>query len=175
MDSKYQLAAVEMAERDVIVGEKIGGERFFYPEKTVTRADFLIMAMRAVGIDTTLVAANDSGFADSASFTAYQNRYIAMARRLGLVVGMDTESGRCFCPNEVITSAQAATIISRVAKMQELSFGDAVYASIGSDDEISDDGYAMLASVGLVASEDRAAQITRADAAALLYTLTCCE
>lgn len=175
VDSKYQLAAVEMAERDVIVGEKIGGERFFYPEKTVTRADFLIMAMRAVGIDTTLVAANDSGFADSASFTAYQNRYIATARRLGLVVGMDTENGRCFCPNEVITSAQAATIISRVASMQELSFGDAVYASIGSDDEISDDGYAMLASVGLVVSEDRAAQITRADAAALLYTLTCCK
>ena len=169
------LAAVEMAERDVIVGEKIGDERFFYPDKTISRADFLIMTMRANGIDTTLVAANDSGFADSDSFTPYQNRYIATAARLGLVVGMDTEQGRCFCPNDAITSAQAATLISRIAAMREFAFGDAVYASVGTDEEISDDGYAMLASVGLVAYEDRHAELTRADAAELLYTMVTYE
>ena len=75
----------------------------------------------------------------------------------------------------MITSAQAATIISRIAALRELSFGDAVYASVGTDSEISDDGYAMLASVGLVASEDRSAALTRADAVNLLYTLLCCK
>ena len=173
--SEYQLPAVEMAERGVIVGEKIGDESFFYPDKTVTRADFLIMAMNANGIDSSLIAADESGFADSASFTSYQNKYISAAKRLGLVVGIDTEEGRCFLPNEVITSAQAATIISRIAALRELSFGDAVYASVGTDSEISDDGYAMLASVGLVASDDRSAELTRADAVSLLYTLLCCK
>ena len=57
--------------------------------------------------------------------------------------------------------------------MQELPFGDAVYASVGTDEEITDDGYAMLASVGLVASDDRDAEITGADAVDLLYTLLC--
>ena len=171
--SEYQLPAVEMAELGVIVGEQIGDTHFFYPDKTVTRADFLIMAMNAVGIDPSLIAANESGFADSASFTEYQNEYISAARKLGLVVGIDTEDGRCFCPNDIITSAQAATLISRIASMQELPFGDAVYASVGTDEEITDDGYAMLASVGLVASDDRDAEITRADAVDLLYTLLC--
>ena len=173
--SEYQLPAVEMAELGVIVGEKIGDESFFYPDKTVTRADFLIMAMNANGIDSSLIAADESGFADSASFTSYQNKYISAAKRLGLVVGIDTEEGRCFLPNDVITSAQAATIISRIAALRELSFGDAVYASVGTDSEISDAGYAMLASVGLVASEDRSAALTRADAVNLLYTLLCCK
>ncbi len=173
--SEYQLPAVAMAEMGVIVGEQIGDERFFYPDKTVSRSDFLIMAMNAMGIDPTLIAADESGFADSASFTEYQNEYISAAAGLSLVVGIDTEDGRCFLPNEAITSAQAATLISRIAAMEELPFGDAVYACVGTDDEISDDGYAMLASVGLALSEDRDVRLTRADTVSLLYTLTCMQ
>ncbi len=173
--SEYQLPAVAMAEMGVIVGEQIGEEQYFYPDKTVSRADFLIMAMNAMGIDPSLFAADESGFADSAEFTEYQNEYISAAQGLGIVVGVDTEQGRCFLPNETITSAQAATVISRIAALEGLSFGDAVYASVGTDDEISDDGYAMLASVGLAASEDRDAALTRADAVSLLYTLTCMQ
>ena len=165
-------SAVLLASKDAFIGEKIGNEWYFHPEKTVTRGEFLMMAMKMNHIETELLAADDSGFADSASFSPAENKYIATAARLGLVVGIDTENGRCFCPDEVITSVQASTILSRIAKLDGLALADAVLASADAEAEISDEGMAMLSSVGLAVSEDRNAEITRADAARLLYQLS---
>ena len=170
--SECALPAALLAEKGAFIGEKLGDEWYFHPEKNVTRADFLMMAMRTCEIDTALFAQNDSGFADKADFTAAQNRYISAATRMGLVIGLDTEAGRCFCPNEPITSEQASTLLGRLAEYKALSFGDIVAASIDEEGVISDDGLAMLSSVGLVAAEDRKTALTRADAAKLLYTLT---
>jgi hypothetical protein len=166
------LPAAVLAEKGAFIGEKLGDEWIFSPEKTVTRADFLMMAMRMCDMDTALISANRSGFADSDTFTASQNRYISAAARMGLIIGLDTENGRCFCPNEPITSEQASTLLGRIAKYRELSFGRSVAASIDEEGVISDDGIAMLASVGLVAGESRKAALTRADVARLLYTLS---
>ena len=170
-DMECALPAALLAEKGALIGEKLGEEWNFYPDKTVTRADFLMMAMKMCDIDTALMASNQSNFADSASFTDAQNRYIATAARMGLVIGMDTEDGRCFCPNEPITSEQASTLLGRIANYKELSFGEAVAASIDEEGVISDDGLAMLASVGLLADTERKAVLTRASAAELLYTL----
>ncbi len=170
--SACALPAAVLAEKGVFIGEKLGDEWIFSPNKTVTRADFLMMAMRMCDIDTSLTAADRSGFADSDTFTASQNRYISVATGMGLVIGLDTENGRCFCPNEPITSEQASTLLGRIAEYKELSFGKAVAASIDGEGVISDDGIAMLASVGLVMSDDRKTELTRADVARLLYTLT---
>ena len=170
--SECALPAAVLAEKGAFIGEKLGDEWIFSPEKTVTRADFLMMAMRMCDMDTTLISANRSGFADSDTFTASQNRYISAAARMGLVIGLDTESGRCFCPNEPITSEQASTLLGRIAEYKQLSFGRSVAASIDEEGVISDDGIAMLASVGLVAGEDRKTALTRADVARILYTLT---
>ena len=169
------LSAVALAEKDVFIGEKIGGEAFFYPEKAVSRADFLIMAMQLCDVEVNLLAPRRSSFADAADFSAYQMKYITTAESLGLIVGLDSENGRIFDPNTPITSSQASTILARIATGRELSFSDAVAACVDADAEISDDGYAMLASVGLVATEDRTAAITRADAAKLLYNFSKCR
>lgn len=166
------LSATVLAEKGAFIGEKLGDEWTFSPEKTVSRADFLMMAMKMCDIDTTLLSANQSGFADCNTFTATQNRYIATAAGMGLVIGLNTENGRCFCPNEPITSEQAATLLGRIAQYKELSFGRSVTASIDEEGVISDDGLAMLASVGLVIGGDRKTELTRADVAKLLYTMT---
>lgn len=171
-NAKEAHSAVLLASKDAFIGEKIGEEWYFYPEKTVTRGEFLVMAMKMNDIDIDLLAANESGFADSKDFSAAENKYIATAARLGIVVGMDTEQGRCFCPDEAITSVQASTIISRIAKLDGLALADAVLASAESGAEISDEGMAMLSAVGLAVSENRDAVITRADAAELLYQLS---
>ena len=171
-ENECALSAAVLAEKGALVGEKLGEEWYFYPEKTVTRADFLMMAMQMCEIDTALLASNDSGFADKDIFTDTQNRYISAAAREGLVIGLDTDEGRCFCPNDPITSEQASTLLGRIAEWKELSFGGIVAASIDEEGVISDEGLRMLASVGLVAGEERKAEITRADAARLIYTLT---
>jgi hypothetical protein len=168
---KNALPAVSLAEKGILIGEKVGDDWYFYPEKTVTRADFLMMAMQMCEIDTALFASDDSGFADKTNFTDTQNRYISTAARMGLVIGLDTENGRCFCPDAVITAEQASTLLGRLAKYKNLSFGEIVAASIDEDGVISDDGMAMLASVGFDIGDDRKTPLTRADVARLLYTL----
>ncbi len=172
LEAKEAHAAVLLASKGALVGEKLGNEWYFYPEKTVTRSEFLMMAMKMNDIETELFAADDSGFADSGEFTAAENKYIATAARLGIAVGIDTEKGRCFCPHEEITSAQASTIISRIARLDGLEIADAVLASADGESEISDEGMAMLSSVGLAVLGERDASVTRADAAELLYRLS---
>ncbi len=168
--AKEAHAAVLLAENDAFIGEKIGSAWYFHPEKTVTRGEFLIMAMKMNDMDPALFAARDSAFADKESFSETEERYIAAARALGIVQGMDTEEGRCFKQDEPITSAQASTIISRIAGLYGVDLGDAV--PVSAEAEVSDEGMALLASVGLAAGEGRDTQITRADAAGLLYQLS---
>lgn len=111
------MAAVILAENDILTGEKLGDEMTFSPEKEISRADFLIMAMRASDIDKG-DSAVASKFEDDASFTGYQRRYIAKAQEMKLVYGFDTDSGAVFRPNESITLAHAATIVGRIAGLE---------------------------------------------------------
>lgn len=122
------------------------------------------MAMNANGIDSSLIAADDSGFADSCILHKLSKQVYFCGETTRPRRWNRHGRGTLLPPERVDTSAQAATIISRIAALRDLSFGDAVYASVGTDNEISDDGYAMLASGRLVASEDRSAELTRADA-----------
>ena len=171
-DAREAHSAVLLAAKDAFVGEKIGDHWYFYPEKTVTRGEFLVMAMKMNDIDINLLASDESGFADSADFSPSENKYIATAARLGIVFGIDTEEGRCFCPDAAITSAQASTMITRIARLKGSALANAILASVDIDEEVSEEGMAMLYEAGLVASEDRSAKITRADAAELLYQLS---
>ncbi len=171
-DAKSAHSAVLLAEKNAFIGEKIGTEWYFYPEKTVTRGEFLVMAMKMNDIETELLAADDSGFADSEGFTPTENKYIATAANLGIAFGIETENGRCFMPDMPITSVQASTIISRIAGLCGYALDDAVLASARTDAEISDEGMAILSSVGLAVSGERDDEITRADAAELLYQLS---
>ncbi len=165
-------SAVVLASNHALIGEKIGSQWYFYPEKTVTRGEFLMMAMKMNGIETELLSADDSGFADSAGFTKTENDYISAAADLGIVMGIDTENGRCFLPDEPITSLQASTIISRIAGLCGYRFADAVLACAEPGKELSDQGLAMMTSAGFVIPEDSSSPVTRADAAQLLFQLS---
>ncbi len=162
-------AAAVLAAEDIFVGEKVGSEWYFHPEKTVTRGEFLVMAMKLFDIETELLAADDSGFADKGAFTAVQDRYITTAADLGIVYGMDTEAGRGFFPNENITAEQAAMIVSRMASLCGRAFGEAVPVSAG--EMITDEDLATLAAAGVAVPSERGEALTRAEAAALLYSV----
>ena len=50
LDAGEAHAAVLLASKGALVGEKIGSDWYFYPEKTVTRSEFLMMAMKMNGL-----------------------------------------------------------------------------------------------------------------------------
>ena len=167
-DSDAHTAAVILAEKDIFSGEKLGDVRTFSPEKEISRADFLIMAMRASDIEK---GASDvaSKFEDDADFTAYQRRYIARAEEMGLVYGFETDTGAAFRPNESITLAHAATIIGRIAGMEKYNTDDSISVFASEKSEITQEGMDTLASIGVFADADGEKALTRSEAAKLLF------
>lgn len=161
------MAAVILAENDILTGEKLGDMRTFSPEKEISRGDFLIMAMRASDIDKGDASAV-SLFTDDASFTGYQRRYIAKAQEMKLVYGFDTDDGAVFRPNESITLAHAATIVGRIAGIEKYSVDDAVCVFADEKTEITQEGIDVLASLGVFADTSAEKALSRAEAAKLL-------
>ncbi len=109
-DSKAANAALALTEAGVMSGTQVGNQYFFYPERTVTRAELLVMAMNAAGI-TDVPACEKTGFDDDADIAPAMKGYIATAYQMGYISGTLKEGKLCFLPNEEINRAEAAVMI----------------------------------------------------------------
>lgn len=92
----------------VAVLQGVGGGRFS-PERTMTRAEFATVVVRALG----LKEKETTAFSDVRSHYWF-NGYVGSAHFYGLVEG--TGNGR-FTPNGLITKEQAAVLLMRAAKL----------------------------------------------------------
>jgi hypothetical protein len=92
----------------------------FQPDKTVTRAEFTVMLVKALQLEPKA----DSDFKDTAAHWARES--IGTAAAHGLISGYDQNS---FGPDDNITREQAAVIIARATQLetkdQTLNFTDA--------------------------------------------------
>jgi hypothetical protein len=113
VDSKAANAALSLTEAGVMSGVQIGNQHFFYPERTVTRAELLVMAMNAAGI-TDVPACEATGFADDAEIPSAMKGYVSAAYTMGYISGSLKEGKLCFLPGEEITRAEAAVMISAI-------------------------------------------------------------
>ena len=165
--SALHLAAAVLYEKDIMLGEKVGKTKLFNPEGKVTRSDFLIMAMNTTGIEA---KNGESAFADKGEFSPYEQKYIATAEKLGITVGVDTEDGRCFLPDGYITDGEAALMVCRIAALCGIGIveGDVAAAVMANDNY---DALAVLAKAEVFASSEPAAELSRADAAEILYAM----
>lgn len=112
-DSKAANAAIALTEAGVMSGTQIGNQHFFYPERTVTRAELLIMAMNAAGI-TDVPACEKTGFDDDADISSAMKGYVSAAYTMGYISGTLKEGKLCFLPNEEINRAEAAVMICAI-------------------------------------------------------------
>ncbi|MGN1096132.1 MAG: Ig-like domain-containing protein [Eubacteriales bacterium] len=166
-DSSLHLAAAVLAEKDIMLGSKKNGERVFDPCGKVTRADFLIMAMDAAGIN---VSDGTTEFCDEEDFTPYEKKYISTANALGIIVGVDTEKGRCFLPERNITGGEAALIVCRISAISGYELvGSDISVSVMNDD--SYDAVSVLSEAGILDTEKEESELSRADTAKILYSL----
>lgn len=153
LDSKAYTAAVSVGEKGILVGEVIGGQRFFHPEKTVSRGEFLAMAMNAAGIAP--CKTGNTSFCDDEKIDSALRPYVCTAKELGIIFGVETENGIAFKGDEPINASQAATIISRIESL----------------DENATPGASVTTSAGLAENYASADIITRADAANMMYAM----
>ena len=97
----------------------------FKPDKTITRAEFTVMIVKALNLETRA----GKTFTDTASHWAKES--IATAAAHGIISGYDDNT---FGPGNLITREQAAVIVSLAAKLKavtgELNFTDSQAISL---------------------------------------------
>ena len=172
--SRVHHEALTLAQMNVMSGVTLGSNTYFMPDKSVSRIDFLVMLMHALGYEN-VEAVFDTGFDDDAEIPASLKGYVREARRLGLVNGSVNESGEClFMPNGEITRAEAARVVSRVVGISvptvKPTFSDKKDIPTWAQDAIY-----TLNDLGFIDSRDGAispsANITRGEVAKMLYAL----
>lgn len=113
-DSPHQNSALVMTEKGIMGGTQVGSALYFYPEREVSRAEFVVMAMSAAGI-TDIAKTGSTVFSDDAEIPSDMKRYIATAYELGYIKGSADESGTlCFEPSRSITRAEAAVMLGNM-------------------------------------------------------------
>lgn len=107
-------AALVMTARGIMSCPQINGAYTFNPNGAVTRSEFLVMVMTALGADSIPTVAT-TGFADDSDIPASAKGYAASALKLGIVKGDTSQSGLTyFHPNDPITRAEAAVILNNI-------------------------------------------------------------
>ena len=116
-------AAVRLAEMDVLVGQRMGDTYFFHPEQTLSREEFLSLAMNAM--DTELLSdVVSTGFSDDAAIAVWAKPYVASALRTGMVTGTPNEEGQvAFQPNRPMTRGEATVLLNRLLQVSNVSTG----------------------------------------------------
>jgi hypothetical protein len=172
-ESKAHISALKVTQAGIMSGNRIGKDDYFYPENKVTRADFLVMVMHAAGIEE-VPDVGETVFADDADIAQNVKGYVAAAYTLGYISGTNVSGKLCFLPDEEITCAQAAVMVSSILGLSEV----AVTPTFADSSEIpvwARDAVYSLYTEGLMGCTDGAFapidKITRAQTAQLLAAM----
>ena len=146
--SKAHSAAITMVEKGIMNYTNDNGKLTFSPDKTVSREDFLVMAMKAAGLNYVEgqnsvgeAAPINTGFADDADISVSAKGYVYLAKQKGYIQG----SGSYFYPQREITAAEAAVIIDNIiggsdyianANVTQTVFADHINIPVWAEDSI---------------------------------------
>ena len=168
-------AVNDMGSRMVVTGM---GNGTYEPDRSITRAEFAAIAVRALGLKK---GSTESAFVDVA-ISDWFNGYIVKATEYGLITGYDSKS---YGPNDTITREQAMTLIARAMKLTGLSVSltdsevSTLFASYKDSSAVSDYAKASVATcikAGLVTGTSTTtispkAYVTRAEVAVMVQRL----
>ena len=101
-------------------GVQVGNQQFFYPDRTVSRVEFLVMAMNAAGISE-VPSSDKTVFWDDDQIPDAMKGYVAAAYEMKYISGTLKDGKLCFLPNEEITRAQAAVMLSNIVGLCDVA------------------------------------------------------
>ncbi len=105
--------AITMTEMGIMNGERVGDNYYFRPDTEVSRGDFLVSAMKALGV-TSVPTASTTPFTDDADIGGELKGYVNLAYAKGYISGKSESDGLYFYPDEKITISEASVIISNM-------------------------------------------------------------
>lgn len=163
-------ASIRLAEEGIYVGSYLGGSYFFQPDQTVSRGEFLSLAMAVSGLDP-LEGVTLTGFYDDEAIPTWCKGYVSSALKAGVVRGSTNELGQpVFGADASITVGEAAVMLNNLLNVSDVSvetFGS------GQTGHWASQAAANLATAGVMRSAETttqtmSAQMTRGDVALLL-------
>ena len=108
-------AILAVSEWGLMNGMRMGSETYFKPSASVSRLEFLVTAMEAAGITAETVAtATPPTFYDAGDIPTAMSLYVGYALQKGYISGKTVDGKLCFCPDEEITRAEAAVVLSNI-------------------------------------------------------------
>lgn len=168
-ESEAYAAALRLTDMGVMNGTQVGEVRYFYPERGVTRCEFVVMALKAAGI-ASLPSVSDTGFEDDGDIPSALKPYIATAARSGYIKGCSLDGVKYFFPDAQISMAEAATVSAALLGI-DTNVTVAAFAGDASAPVWAHSAIGLLAARGLLpddAKTDYGAALTRERAAILL-------
>lgn len=119
-------AAICLAEENILVGTCMDGEHYFQPELTVTRSEFLVLAMSALDLDK--IECVSTGFYDDHAIETWAKPYVSSALKAGIIQGNETENGQIvFGSADNITVADAAVILNNLLSITDIPVETATF------------------------------------------------
>ena len=154
-------------------GTQVGSELYFKPDESISRVEFLVTAMQAAGISADTVASSACpDFADATDIPTAMRPFVGYAVEKQYVNGRTVDGQLCFRPNDSITRAEAAVILSNIigyaVEDTVTTFADADTLPTWSEEALT-----SLRALGILTAPDGNARptaiMTRADTAGWLH------
>lgn len=162
--------AIAMTECGLMNGVQVGAYYYFEEDREVSRIDFLVTAMNAIGIRS-VPDAEQTVFSDDASIPSEMKGYVALAHSKGYISGKESDGELCFMPDETISISEAAVIIGNMIGYAD-PHGGAVVVNAGELPSWSQRAIESLHALGILELPDKTidayATVTRGDMAKLL-------
>lgn len=122
-------SAIRLAEKGIFVGECVGNTYLFHPDETVSREEFLSLAMAVSGLEP-LTDVTLTGFYDDTAIQTWSKGYISSALLAGVIQGSWDQSGRpVFNPEDNITQGEAVVILNNLLEVAQIEASEPHWAS----------------------------------------------
>ena len=163
-----RFAAEWLRNTGLFVGESVAGESCFFPEKTVTRGEFVSTLVQMLGIPTD----NVSYASIPADTPNWLKPYLAAAMRAGLTADLPANENGCFEAELPITGAEAAVMIQNAL---DLSVSETALETMAGEEWANvpvwaTTSVAVMAENGVMLAADE--PMTRAQLALALYRVS---
>lgn len=165
--ARCEHAAMWLKETGALSGRTIAGRLCFCPDEPIARGEFLAAAMHVLGLQPESAAVT-TGFSDTQDAPAWMQPYITSALKLGVVGGSVTDDGLQFRPTAALTRAEAAVMTANLLRLPQDS-ATSVFASDSALPAWAASAATAIAQAGLTLDTTRSGELTRAEAAQLLY------
>lgn len=162
--------AISVTESGLMNGIQVGDYFYFEADREVSRAEFIVTAMNAIGIKNVPEVSN-TVFADDDEISPEMKGYIALAYSKGYISGKNVDGVLCFDPDEIIKMSEAAVIVSNMIGYAKPKVAP-VFADANEIPEWSESAIESLHTLGILELPDMKAcandTVTRGDMAKLL-------